>query len=99
VGGSCLQILISHRYPNPRPDVTRQILSRVLELVPEIVPPRLRANPNGPPQVEDALPLVIDEGCGLRPARHGGIRLAVDWVSAGPESTTTKKVPVIYNYG
>ncbi|KAJ7696778.1 D-amino-acid oxidase [Mycena rosella] len=38
---------------------------------------------------------IIEEGCGLRPARKGGIRLEVEWA----DSQDQKKVPVIFNYG
>jgi D-amino-acid oxidase len=69
----------------------------VLKLAPDIVLPRLRANPDGPPQVEDAQALIIEEGCGFRPARHGGIRLSVDWTPTGPNAE--KKIPVVFNYG
>jgi D-amino-acid oxidase len=85
------------RYPHPRPETTRSILAGVLKLAPDIVLPRLRANPDGPPQVEDAQALIIEEGCGFRPARHGGIRLSVDWTPTGPNAE--KKIPVVFNYG
>jgi D-amino-acid oxidase len=85
------------RYPHPRPETTRSILAGVLKLAPDIVPPRLRANPDSPPQVEDAQALIIEEGCGFRPARHGGIRLSVDWIPTGP--TAEKKIPVVFHYG
>jgi D-amino-acid oxidase len=57
----------------------------------------MRKDPDGPPVVEDVLPLVIEEGCGLRPARRDGIRLEVEWLAIGPQSA--QKIPVIYNYG
>jgi D-amino-acid oxidase len=44
--------------------------------------------------VDDLLPLVIEEGCGLRPARKGGIRLETEWVTRGAD-----KVPIVFNYG
>jgi D-amino-acid oxidase len=47
--------------------------------------------------VDDLRPLIVEEGCGLRPARRGGTRLAVDWIPAGPSSDD--KVPVVFNYG
>ncbi|KAF7348437.1 Nuclear export factor [Mycena venus] len=40
-------------------------------------------------------PIIIEEGCGLRPARKGGIRLEVEWFAIANQN----KVPVVYNYG
>ncbi|EIN08914.1 D-amino-acid oxidase [Punctularia strigosozonata HHB-11173 SS5] len=82
-------------YPTPRPDITLDILQRSLKLAPELVPPSVRAHKQDPElTVDDLLPLVIEEGCGLRPARKGGIRLETEWVARGDE-----KVPVVFNYG
>jgi D-amino-acid oxidase len=60
--------------------------------------------------VEALHPLVVEEGCGLRPARHGGIRLEVEWHEAvrrtgdrsDSDADTDKKVEkvvVVYHYG
>jgi D-amino-acid oxidase len=46
--------------------------------------------------IEDLKPLVIEEGCGLRPARKGGIRLQVEWANV-PGSE--RLIPVVHNYG
>ena len=48
------------------------------------------------PTEDDLRPLIIEVGCGLRPAREGGIRLEVEWVAADKQG---KKVPVVFNYG
>lgn len=49
------------------------------------------------PTVEDLKPLIVEEGCGFRPARKGGIRLQCEWVAVpGSEGQT---VPIIHNYG
>jgi hypothetical protein len=77
-----------------RPETTLDILQRAIAVCPELAPPEVRAERE--PKVEDLLPLIIEEGCGLRPARKGGIRLEVDWVEA---VQTKANVPVVYNYG
>ncbi|TFK49356.1 D-aspartate oxidase [Heliocybe sulcata] len=81
-------------YPNPRPETTQEILTRGLVLCPELVPQSIRDQRE--PTVEDLLPLVIEEGCGLRPARKGGIRLEVERY---PSADGQRKVPVVHNYG
>ncbi|KAF7323833.1 Nuclear export factor [Mycena kentingensis (nom. inval.)] len=82
-------------YPIPRPETTQDILQRGFALCPELAPPEIRAQRE--PTVEDLKPIIIEEGCGLRPARKGGIRLEVEWVAApGPNAV---KVPVVHNYG
>ncbi|KAJ7615036.1 D-amino-acid oxidase [Mycena polygramma] len=80
-------------YPVPRQETTLDILKRGFALCPELAPPDIRAQRE--PVLEDLQPIIIEEGCGLRPARKGGIRLEVDWV-AGQDQ---KKVPVVFNYG
>jgi hypothetical protein len=44
--------------------------------------------------------LIIEEGCGLRPGRRGGVRLEKEVltipVGSGREE---RKVPMVYNYG
>ncbi|KAJ7057803.1 D-amino-acid oxidase [Mycena amicta] len=75
-------------YPIPRPETTLDILKRGLALCPELAPPEVRARRE--PTLEDLQSIIIEEGCGLRPARKGGIRLEVEWV---------QNVPVVYNYG
>jgi D-amino-acid oxidase len=82
------------RYPSIRPETTLDILQRGLALCPQLAPEHIRNART--PTVEDLLPLVIDEGCGLRPARKGGIRLdVVPFEMPGSD----RIVPVVYNYG
>lgn len=85
---------INDWYPHPRPETTRDILRRALELVPELAPPGSRSEHE--PTVDDLLPLVVEEGCGLRPARNGGIRLEMEWAKAARDSG---RIPVVHNYG
>jgi D-amino-acid oxidase len=80
------------RYPIARPSTTAEILERSLALCPELAPPEIRAV--RAPTIDDLRPLVIEEGCGFRPARKGGVRLDVDWTTNG-----TRAIPVIFNYG
>ncbi|KAJ7143344.1 D-amino-acid oxidase [Mycena crocata] len=80
-------------YPVPRPETTLDILKRGFALCPELVPPEIRAQRE--PVIEDLQPIIVEEGCGLRPARKGGIRLDVEWA----ERQDTTKVPVVFNYG
>ncbi|KAJ6611007.1 D-amino-acid oxidase [Mycena sp. CBHHK59/15] len=80
-------------YPVPRPETTLDILQRGFALCPELAPPEIRAQRQ--PTVEDLQPIIIEEGCGLRPGRKGGIRLEVEW-AVGKDQT---KVPVVFNYG
>ncbi|TRM60337.1 FAD dependent oxidoreductase [Schizophyllum amplum] len=91
VGGTKL---VDDWYPLPRPETTEDILRRGLALCPELVPPEVRAEREG--TVDDVRALIVMEGCGLRPARAGGIRLEVDWVAAKADAT---KTPVVFNYG
>jgi hypothetical protein len=80
----------AYRYPVSRPEITRDILERTFSICPELAPPDVRAQRE--PTVEDIV--IIEEGCGLRPWRAGGIRLEVEWSEAGG-----RKVPVVFNYG
>ncbi|EAU82893.1 D-amino-acid oxidase [Coprinopsis cinerea okayama7 len=82
-------------YPTPRPETTRDILERTLKLCPELVPPNLRKGEV--PTVEELLPLVVEEGCGFRPGRKGGLRIEATEIKTSPSSD--KKIPVIHNYG
>ncbi|KAG6850030.1 hypothetical protein H0H93_002234 [Arthromyces matolae] len=63
-------------------------------MCPELAPPEVRAERE--PTLEDVLPLVIEEGCGLRPARKGGVRLEFEWRRAGEKEIL---VPIVFNYG
>ncbi|KAJ7241025.1 D-amino-acid oxidase [Mycena haematopus] len=80
-------------YPVPRQDTTLDILERGFALCPELAPPNIRAQREA--TLEDLQPIIIEEGCGLRPGRKGGIRLEIDWVVVQNQ----KKVPVVFNYG
>ncbi|KAH7915047.1 hypothetical protein BJ138DRAFT_1142508 [Hygrophoropsis aurantiaca] len=80
-------------YPIPRPEITEDILARALVLTPELAPPHIREQHTA--TVDDLRPIVIEPGCGLRPARKGGIRLESEWFDA----PAGRKVPVVYNYG
>lgn len=93
---SCIRIGVnfSRRYPKPRPETTQDILERGFALCPELAPPDVRAERE--PTIDDVLHHVVGQGCGLRPARKGGIRLEIDWTEGvGGRG----RVPLIYNYG
>ena len=81
-------------YPAARPETTTDIIERCLALFPEIVPPAIRAERKG--TVDDVRALVVEEGCGFRPQRKGGIRLDVEWI---PGREGQAKVPMVFNYG
>jgi len=85
--------LVALRYPSVRADTTKAILERCFAICPELAPPSVRAARE--PTVEDLRPLVIEEGCGLRPARKDGVRLELEWF----ELESKRRVPVVYNYG
>lgn len=68
-------------------------MKRGLELCPELVPEEIRSQ--RAPTLEDLKPLIIEECCGLRPARVGGIRLE----SVHMPNRHGKDIPVIFNYG
>lgn len=79
-------------YPVARPSTTTEILERAFALCPELAPPEIRAQRT--PTVDDLRPIVIEEGCGFRPSRKGGVRLDVDWIKG-----TSGDIPVVLNYG
>ena len=89
-----LSALQRDRYPMPRPETKQDILERGLALCPELASPDIRVKRK--PTIDDVLPLIISEGCGLRPARRGGIRLEVEWTEG---IDGRGRVPVIHNYG
>jgi D-amino-acid oxidase len=92
-------LLLPVRYPRPRPDTTKVILERALKLYPSVfAPPDVLAERK--PTLEDIQPRIIEEGCGLRPARKGGIRLGVEWIDCpGGSAEKAKKTPIVFNYG
>ncbi|EMD34685.1 hypothetical protein CERSUDRAFT_116873 [Gelatoporia subvermispora B] len=81
-------------YPIARPETTQEILERCLALCPEIAPPAIRAE--RAPTVADVRSLVLEEGCGFRPARKGGIRFGIEWIDSG---RGTGRIPMVFNYG
>lgn len=81
------------RYTVARPETTEDILRRCLALCPDLAPPDIRAQRAG--TVDDLRSLVVEVGCGLRPAREGGLRLEHEWVEAGKG----RKVSLVHNYG
>ncbi|KAJ3565234.1 hypothetical protein NP233_g7761 [Leucocoprinus birnbaumii] len=100
VGGT---IVVDDWYPQPREATKLDILTRALKLCPELVSPEVRAVRE--PTINDLLQQVVGEGCGLRPARKGGIRIESEWrnrrgkpLSEG-EMSESGKVLVVYNYG
>jgi D-amino-acid oxidase len=80
-------------YPHPRPEITTDILQRAFTLAPELAPP---GDKN--PSTESVKSLLLYEGCGLRPARKGGVRIELEWFE-GVKGREGDKVPVVYNYG
>ncbi|KAI0674533.1 D-amino-acid oxidase [Trametes maxima] len=81
-------------YPAPRPETTTDILERCLALCPELVPAAIRSERPG--TIDDLRSLIVEEGCGFRPQRKGGIRLGVEWVQGRDGQG---KVPLVFNYG
>lgn len=92
---SLLQIHALRRYPTPRPEITKDILNRVLSLCPDLAPPEIRAT-RREPKFEDLQSMILEEGCGLRPARAGGVRIELEWFE---DAKGKREVPVIHNYG
>ncbi|GEM11570.1 D-amino-acid oxidase [Rhodotorula toruloides] len=74
--------------PKPRPELAQDIKTRCLALCPELLPPHKR---NG---TTDDL-TVLENAVGLRPTRHGGIRLELDSLP----SRQGGRLPVVHNYG
>lgn len=60
------------REPLPRKETTSMILERALALCPDLIPPEKRQS-LGSQGLE-----IIQEGCGLRPTRKGGVRIEVE---------------------
>ena len=86
-------------YPHPRPETTQAILERCLTLAPELTPPEVREQFAGHPEhiftTKDLEPIIIETGCGLRPAHKDGIRLEMEVV----QGDAGRKTIVVYNYG
>ena len=79
----------------PRPETTLDILERGLALCPELAPPEIRSE--RAPTIDDLKPLILEEGCGFRPGREGGIRLETERIEV--PNAGGRKVPVVHNYG
>ena len=62
-------------------------------MAPEIAPPGVVLQRK--PTIDDIRPLIVEEGCGLRPGRTGGIRLE----STALSGASGASVPVVFNYG
>ena len=71
------------------------ILERALELCPELAPPDLRDKDKL--TLSDFAGIFKGVGCGLRPARNGGLRLETEWHAVPNKSG--QEIPVIHNYG
>jgi D-amino-acid oxidase len=84
-------------YPHPRQETIDDIINRALALSTLIAPAEARVN-GRTPNVEDVRSIMIESGCGLRPARKGGVRLEIGSVEyeSGGQNTRT---PLIFNYG
>ncbi|KAH8824130.1 nucleotide-binding domain-containing protein [Flagelloscypha sp. PMI_526] len=80
-------------FPVARKETTERILQEALYFFPQLAPPEIRAERD--PTVEDLRPLIVDEGCGFRPARMGGVRIERDTI----DRSDGKTIPVVYNYG
>lgn len=70
------QLTCTCREPNPRASTTKMILTRGLQLCPELLPVDKREGGT----IDDID--VIEEGCGRRPTRVGGIRIEMEYTSA-----------------
>jgi D-aspartate oxidase len=80
--------------------VTEDILKRALALCPELVSPNYTFDTSPAPSLEDLKSKVLEVGCGLRPARKGGIRLEAETMKTTQRlGTKVIEVPVVYNYG
>lgn len=82
-------------HAQPRPETTEDILTRGLALCPELAPEEARRD-GRIPTINDLLPIIVEEGCGLRPVREGGVRIEVEWTEGvGGRG----KIPIVHNYG
>ncbi|KAF9069941.1 hypothetical protein BDP27DRAFT_666457 [Rhodocollybia butyracea] len=88
-------------HPTPRPETTLDILTRGLNFCPELIPHSEADSQET--ALERIKSIILEEGCGLRPARHGGIRLETELVDINvafdSTESKTKPVPLIHNYG
>ncbi|KIJ49416.1 hypothetical protein M422DRAFT_27776 [Sphaerobolus stellatus SS14] len=85
-------------YPHPRLETGRAILERALRVMPDLIPPNLR-DESRKPTIADLEPYIVEHGCGLRPARKGGIRVESGTTRIGGAAAGEREVPIVYNYG
>lgn len=87
-------------YPHARPEVTEDILTRALALCPELVSPEINFATSPQPTIEQLRPQILEENCGFRPSRKGGIRLEVEEVKSTKRlGLDEKNVVIVHNYG
>jgi len=91
-------MLVNDWHPTPRPETAKEIITKCLEICPELVPPSKREK-GKTPTVDDITPIIIEEGCGLRPGRKGGIRIESGVMHIEGVDQEEKKIPIVYNYG
>jgi hypothetical protein len=77
--------------PSPRPETTKAILNRALQICPNLIPPERRLPPGIAPRSEDVKVLAVNVG--LRPARRGGPLLVRG------RDLESAKVILSYGYG
>lgn len=70
-----------------RPEEAEDILKRAYAVCPELAPP-------DEPTLEGLRKSLVEVGCGLRPARAGGIRIGHEIRDIGEKPT-----PIVYHYG
>ncbi|KAJ3760170.1 D-amino-acid oxidase [Lentinula raphanica] len=79
-------------HPTPRPETTLDILRRGVRLCPELLQPPKSSDNIDSDFLNLIEPLIVEVGCGLRPARKGGVRLEIDRIGS-------TGLPIIHNYG
>ena len=84
-------------YPHPRTETGRAILERALRLMHDLIPPNV-CDESSKATIADLEPYIVEHGCGLRPARNGGIRVERDTIRVGG-AAGGREVPIVYNYG
>ncbi|KDQ60139.1 hypothetical protein JAAARDRAFT_205162 [Jaapia argillacea MUCL 33604] len=82
-------------HPVPRERTKLDTLTRAISCYPELVPAKSNVDSHQV-SVDDILDLVIEDGCGLRPARKGGVRIEVELFE---DAQRNRRVPVVHNYG
>ncbi|KAJ7161788.1 D-amino-acid oxidase [Mycena crocata] len=77
-------------HPSSRPETVKTIKESTLALCPELLPPDKRTG--GKPDINDLD--VVAECVGLRPSRHGGVRIEAEVLTVDG-----REIPVVHNYG